>query len=361
MSTVSHTLSRRQVWTVGAVAAGIAAVYLAAALFPTSFADDLWSILSSQSTHQATLRIAVPISLAAVGGIFAEKSGVINIGIEGLLIVSAFSAIIATIVLGSGQATAGVPNRWWGLIVGTLASTLFALVFAVVCIDFEADQIIAGLAVWLIALGLAPFVSRVLFTGPNTDTLDATFSNVTVPGLSAIPIVGDLLFNTNPAVWLMLGSTALGWYLLTQTRFGRWVRASGENPKALDTAGVSVRRVRYAAVVLSGVFAGLGGAGFAIGQLGTFGGSGQTDIGGRGFIAIATYLFANYNPIGALGGSLLFAGFDAMQFRLQNVGYAVPTELIRTIPYVTVIVVLVFVGKTQIPSSVGENYKSGED
>lgn len=356
-------VSRRQLGAVVTVVVAVSVLYLGSVLYPEAWIADIWGIVASQSTHQATLRIAVPIALAAIGGIFAEKSGVINIGLEGLLIVSAFFAIVGTFLLGPGETTAGVPNHWWGLIGGTLVSTLFALVFAVVCIEFKADQIIAGLAVWLIALGLAPFLARVLFDSPNTDTLsqEATLSSITVPGLSELPVIGDLLFDTNPAVWLMLLSTAVGWYVLTQTRFGRWVRASGENPEALDTAGVDVRRVRYAAVVLSGVFAGLGGAGFALGQLGTFAGSGETDIGGRGFIAIATYLFANYNPVGALGGSLLFAGLDAIQFRLQNLGYAVPTELIRVIPYATVVVVLVFIGKTRIPAGVGESYESGEE
>ena len=318
----------------------------------------IWATPPSWQT--ATLRLAVPIALAAIGGIFAEKSGVINIGIEGLLIVSAFTSIIVTYWLGSGESTFAISHHWWGLFAGVVASTLFALLFAVVCIEFKADQIIAGLAVWLIALGLAPFVSRIVFDSPNTDTV-GTFDNVTLPLLSEIPGLGYLLFDTPPQVWIMLASAAAGWYALSRTNFGRWVVASGENPKALDTAGVDVRKVRYAAVLLSGVFAGLGGAGFALGQLGTFAGGGETAMQGRGFIAIATYLFANYHPLGALGGSFLFAGLDALQLRLQLAGYAVPTELVRTIPYVTVIVVLVFVGRTRLPEAAGENYESGED
>lgn len=340
--------------------AGAATMLVVGLAFPDSWVAALLSVFASPSMHEATLRLAVPIALAAIGGIFAEKSGVINIGLEGLLIVSAFSAILVTFWVGAGESTMGVSNHWWGFLAGVGASTLFALVFAVVCLEFEADQIIAGLAIWLIALGLAPFASRIVFQSPNTARV-GTFDSVTVPVLSELPVVGYLLFDTGPEVWIMLLATVAGWYLLTQTTFGRWVVASGENPKALDTAGVDVRRVRYAAVLLSGVFAGLGGAGFALGQLGTFAGGGETDIGGRGFIAIATYLFANYHPVGALGGSLLFAGLDAVQIRLQALGYAVPTELIRTIPYVTVVVVLVFVGKTRIPSSAGEHYDSGED
>ncbi|WP_247001773.1 ABC transporter permease [Halosolutus gelatinilyticus] len=318
----------------------------------------LW--LTPASWQAATLRLAVPIALAAIGGIFAEKSGVINIGIEGLLIVSAFSSIIAVHWLGDGAATMGLSNQWWGLLAGVLASVLLALVFAIVCIEFEADQIIAGLAVWLISLGLAPFASRIVFGSPNTANI-TRFGAVTVPVLSELPLVGHLLFDAPPQVYIMLLGAAAGWYVLSRTTFGRWVVASGENPKALDTAGVDVRKVRYAAVLLSGVFAGLGGAGFALGHLGTFAGGGDTAIGGRGFIAIATYLLANYHPIGALLGSFLFAGLNSMQNGLQTAGYAIPSELIRTIPYVTVIVVLVFVGRTRLPAAAGDHYESGED
>ncbi|ELY95914.1 ABC transporter permease [Natrialba taiwanensis] len=318
----------------------------------------LWATPASWQT--STLRLAVPIALAAIGGIFAEKSGVINIGIEGLLIVSAFSSIIAVYWLGDGGATMGVSNLWWGLLVGILVSVLFALIFAIVCIEFKADQIIAGLAIWLISLGLAPFASRIVFGSPNTASV-ARFGSVTVPGLSEIPIVGYLLFDTEPQVYLMLAGTVAGWYLLSRTTFGRWVVASGENPKALDTAGVDVRKVRYAAVLLSGVFAGLGGAGFALGTLGTFAGGGDTAINGRGFIAIATYLLANYHPVGAVLSSFLFAGLNSLQTALQSAGYAIPTELIRTIPHMSVIVVLVLVGRTRLPDAAGDHYESGED
>ncbi|MFC6764099.1 ABC transporter permease [Natrinema soli] len=317
----------------------------------------LW--LTPASWQTSTLRLAVPIALAAIGGIFAEKSGVINIGIEGLLIVSSFSAIIAVYWLGSGT-TLGLSNLWWGLLIGVLVSVVFALIFAIVCIEFEADQIIAGLAIWLISLGLAPFASRIVFGSPNTANV-ALFDNVTVPMLSEIPIFGYLLFDTEPQVYIMLAGALAGWYLLARTNFGRWVVASGENPKALDTAGVDVRKIRYAAVLLSGVFAGLGGAGFALGTLGTFTGTGDTVINGRGFIAIATYLLANYHPLGALVGSFLFAGLNSMQDTLQTAGYGLPTELIRTIPHMTVILVLVLVGRTRLPDAAGDHYESGED
>lgn len=332
-------------------------------LFPQSLVGTALGVLTQQGTIEAGLRLAVPIALAAVGGIFAEKSGIINIGLEGLLIMSALSSIIIASVLGSegGMFVSNVTVRMWlSFFGGVLVSMAFALLFAVVCIEFKADQIIAGLAVWLIALGLAPFVSQVMFGSQNTDTI-GTFNNWTVPVLADIPFLGPILFDAPPQVYLMLVSVAVAWYVLNRTAFGRWVVASGENPKALDTAGIDVRRIRYTSVLLSGVFAGMGGAGFALGHLGRFAGGGQTDIQGRGFIAIATYLFGNYNPLGALAASFLFSGLNAMQVRLQITGYAVPSELIRTLPYITVIVVLVLVGRTRIPSAAGEHYDAGED
>ena len=161
---------------------------------------------------------------------------------------------------------------------------------------------------------------------------------------------------------LLLVAVPLSGYLLYRTRFGQWVEASGENPKALDTAGVSVNRVRYAGVLLSGVFSGIGGAGLSLGHVGLFIGSGQTMVNGKGFIAIVAYLFGNYNPYGAFGASVLFAGLDALQIRLQQLpAYDVPESLVQTIPFVTVIVVLVLVGKTRLPEAAGEHYESGEE
>ena len=291
-----------------AVASGVAFAAFTALglLFPGTIAGTLVDVIFSAGTLSSALRLSVPIVLAALGGIFAEKSGVINIGLEGLLIISAFGAIYATDLTG---------NLWIGFGAGVVASTLLAALFAVVCIEFRADQIIAGLAVWLIALGLAPFASQVIYGAPNTasvrtppsaagvvfgvpvlgDVLGTLVSAATAFGAAVvdiatgvqsatggIPLVGSLveavvtvagavhfvvvgvlvgaLVEANVVVYLTFLMVALSWYGLYRTRFGRWVRASGENPKALDTAGVDVSRVRYAAVVLSGVLSGMGGA-----------------------------------------------------------------------------------------------------
>ncbi len=326
---------------------------------PDTIAGTLLGIATSGSTLSSALRLSVPIVFAALGGIFAEKSGVINIGLEGLLIIAAAVGVIATETLGPSGAMVGVPHIWWGFLAGIAASTLLALLFAVVCIEFEADQIIAGLAVWLIALGLAPFAAKVLYGRPNTPSV-GIFDNWTVPVLAEIPYLGPLLFDASPVVYMMLVAVPAAWFVLNRTSFGTRVRASGENPQALDTAGVSVTRVRYAAVLLSGLLSGVGGAALTLGTgTGNFIGGGT--VNGRGFIAIVAYLFGNYNPFGAFGASMLFASLDALQIRLQQVGLGVPESLIQTIPYVTVIVVLALVGRTRIPAAAGEHFESGEE
>lgn len=317
---------------------------------PESNLGALFDILTDESTLSSALRLSVPIAFAALGGIFAEKSGVINIGLEGLLIIAAFFGVYATDVTGS---------VWLGMGAGVLASTLLSGLFGIVCIKYKADQIIAGLAVWLIALGLAPFLSQVIYDGPNTSSVES-LGTLTIPYLSEIPFFGAL-FDASPIVYLMFVAVAASWYTLNRTSFGRWVIASGENPKALDTAGVNVSRVRYAAVLLSGVLSGIGGAALSL-SLGQFIGNGATMVNGKGFIAIVAYLFGNYNPIGAMLSTLLFAGLEAVQIALQ-VGdvFAIPQSLVRTIPYISVVIVLALVGHTRLPKAAGEYYESGEE
>lgn len=332
----------------GTTVTAVVALLVAGLLFPNTLAGTLASVLTSEDTLASALRLSVPIAFAALGGIFAEKSGVINIGLEGLLIISAFGAVYVT------EVTGGV---WLGFVGGVVASTLLAGVFAVVTIKFRADQIIAGLAVWLIALGLAPFASQVIYSSPNTPTVPTTGS-ITVPVLADLPFFGAL-FSASPSVYLLFAAVFCSWYVFERTAFGRWIRASGENPKALDTAGVSVTHVRYAAVLISGVLAGMGGAALSLG-LGQFTGNGPTMVNGKGFIAIVAYLFGNYNPIGAFLSTLLFAGLDAVQTVLQLQGVGIPRQLIRITPFVVVILVLALVGRTRLPEAAGEHYETEE-
>jgi simple sugar transport system permease protein len=346
-----------------ATAAVLAVVVLYGVARPQSLAGVLLGTAFTTNTLASTLRLSVPIALAALGGIFSEKSGVINIGLEGLLIISAFSAILAAQTTGSLLA---------GFVGGVLSSVLLAALFGVVCIEFRADQIIAGLAVWLIALGLAPFAATVLYGQPNVSLTAADTPPTLTEMVAPIPVVSDLvtalseitfvgaLFDAGVTVYLMFLLVGGSWYLLNRTKFGRWVRASGENPKALDTAGVNVSRVRYVAVLLSGVLSGLGGAALSL-DLAQFGGNGATMVNGKGFIAIVAYLFGNYNPIGAFLSTLFFAALSAIQNGLQIADVGIPSELIRALPFVMVIVVLALFGRTRLPEAAGEHYESGEE
>jgi simple sugar transport system permease protein len=335
----------------------LALVVALAAVLVSPYRSDLAGI-PSVGFFKTALTLSVPITLAGVGGLYSEKSGVINIGIEGLLIGAAFTSVLVTgaTVDAVGQGTA----VWLGLLSAVVVSTLGALLFGVICIRYKADQVIAGLAVWFVFLGLAPFFSRVIW-GQITSPTVATFSEVPIPVLSEIPILGRLLFTNYPTTYLMIVIVPVAWYVLKFTSFGMWVRASGEHPEALDTAGVDVNRVRYASIAISGVLSGIGGAAITLSTVGQFIGQGQTIVSGRGFIGIVAYLMGNYNPIGTFGAAALFAGLDALQIRLQQIGLDIAPELFGAIPYIAVIVVLVFLGYTRVPARAGENYESGDE
>lgn len=336
-------------------------VLVAAFTSPGSAVGDVARVFLRPGFVKSSLQAAVPLTLAGVGGLYAEKSGVVNIGIEGLLIVSAFGSVLGThAALQSGIAS-GQAAVWAGFFTAVVLSLVLSALFAVICIEFDADQVIAGIAIWLLALGLAPFLTKVVW-GRVVSGIVPTFDQYSVPVLASIPWVGPVFFKDVYPTTVMLLIVPIAWYVLHYTPYGTWVKASGEHPEALDTAGVNVDRVRYASVLVSGLLAGVGGTELTLARAGQFVGQGQTMVNGRGFIAIVTYLLGNYDPLGTFVSALLFAGLDAFQVRLQQISaIAVPSALVRIIPHVTVIIVLVFFGYTRIPSRAGENYESGEE
>ena len=308
----------------------------------------------------AAIRLTVPIGFAAIGGIFSEKTGVINIGLEGLLIVGAFTSVaVAHALISAGSAPqVGV---WIGFITAVAVTTFVAWLFAVVCIRYQANHIIAGLAIWLIALGFAPFASRVLWESVNSPSV-ATFDTWTIPVLSEIPFFGSVFFDANPVVYMFFVGVPLAWILLNRSVIGDWMEASGENPEALDTAGINVYRIRYFGVTMSGFFSGIGGAGLAIGTVGSFIGLDMTIVNGRGWIAITAYLIGNYTIPGSVGASFLFGSLDALQIRLQQIpAYLLPDQIIQVLPYIAVIVIITFVGKTRMPAAAGKSYRPGDE
>nr|WP_209483666.1 ABC transporter permease [Halorubrum alkaliphilum] len=319
------------------------------------FGWDLERLLTVGFVNRS-LQMATPITLAAIGGLYAEKSGVFNIGLEGFMIIGAIST--AGVLFALGGTTPSQGDIWIAMVAAVLVSLVLTAIFAVLLIDYQADQIVAGLAVWFIGLGFAPFVASLVWGSRNSPGL-ASIDNVTVPGLSEIPWIGPVVFDQSPLVLLTLVLVIASWVFLYRTRYGYWVQAAGENPKALDTAGVNVTRVRYATVLFSGAMAGFGGA-VLLAHAGNFVGTGDTMVNGRGWIAIVAYLFGNYNPLGAAAAAVLFGGLDMLQVQFQTAGIDVPSRLVNLFPYVIVIVVLSVWGKTRMPSAVGESYDQEE-
>lgn len=292
----------------------------------------------------STIRFATPLVFAALGGLFSERSGVVNIGLEGLMLISAFAGVVGASFSGSALV---------GLGFGLAAGLIFALVHALMCITFEADQIISGTAIILLALGGTGFLMVEIFGSGGTSPRVPGFKEVPIPLLSEIPVIGPALFSQSLLVYLMYALIPITWFVVFRTPFGLRLRATGEVPEAVDTAGVSVTQMRYFGVGLSGLLAACGGVYLSMGLLSAFS-EGMT--GGRGFIALAALIFGRWNPIGAAGAALLFGFAQAVTLRApQDI---VPNEFLQMLPYILTIVALAgFGGRAIAPAAIGKPYR----
>lgn len=300
--------------------------------------DELTALLAS------TIRNATPLGFAALGGLFSERSGVINIGLEGMMLISAFAGVAGAHATGSTVV---------GLLFALIVGLLFGLVHAVASITFEADQIISGIAINLLALGGTGLLMVLVFGSGGTSPRIEPFSRIDIPVLGDIPIIGAV-FSQSVLVYLLYALVPICWWVLYRSRFGLRLRAVGEVPEAVDTAGVNVFRLRYIGVGLSGMLAGLGGAFLSMSLLSAFT-EGMTN--GRGFIALAALIFGRWNPIGAFAAALLFGFAQAVVFR-GGIGFTVPQEFIEMFPYLLVIVALVgFGGRAVPPAASGRPYR----
>jgi simple sugar transport system permease protein len=276
----------------------------------------------------STIRLATPLLLAALGGLWSERSGVINIGLEGMLLAGAFTAAVVTHF---------VHNPWLGLAAAVLAGMLTALVHAFVCITCKADQVVSGTAINILFLGLPALLSGALF--------ESTGATPQIPQGQLLPVA--------PIV-MAFALVPITWYVLNRTRFGLRLRAVGENPEAADTAGIRVDAVRYAGVILSGALAAIGGAYLSIGQSSLFT---RNMSAGRGFIALAALIFGKWRPVQTMLACLLFGLAEAVTIQMQGVT-PIPVEFIQIIPYVLTIVVLAgFIGLSRPPRALGLPYE----
>ncbi len=306
-----------------------------------------------------TLVFSTALIFSAMGGIFSERSGVVNIGIEGLMVSGAFAAAVATYY--GEQADLGALSPWLGLAAAMVFAMLFALIHAVASITFKANQVISGVVINFLAAGATVYLVKILFEGAGqTETLNEVFSKVSIPGLASIPFLGYAFFTAYPTTFMAIIVVAVTWYVLFKTPFGLRLRSVGEHPSAADTVGIKVNRIRYIAVLISGALAGLGGATITLTTTSTFS---HNTISGQGFIAMAAMIFGKWHPVGALGAAAFFGLSQSLNNFLQLFEFSkiIPKEFLYMLPYVLTIIVLAgAVGRANPPSSLGEPYDPGK-
>jgi ABC-type uncharacterized transport system permease subunit len=301
---------------------------------------------------QATLTAATPLTLGAMAGILCERSGIINIAIEGMMLSGACAAVAFASIFDS---------LWMGLLAGSLVGGLMALLHAVLSIKYQVDQIISGTVINILAAGSTRFLNLRILEPAGLST-PGSFPLMRIPVLADIPILGPIFFENQPTVFLMLILLVAVNFVIFSTPWGLRMRACGEHPRAADTVGVHVNRTRYISVLVGGLIAGIGGAYFSLGVVGTFE-DGMTR--GQGFVALAAMIFGNWNPIGGFLAALLFGFADALQVKMQIlkpilpfINQPIPPEFLQMAPYIlTIIVVAGVVGRVLAPAAEGKPYE----
>jgi len=301
--------------------------------------DTITSFLASD------IRTAIPILIAALGIVFSERAGIVNIGTEGIMLTGALMGVVGSYMTGS---------VFIGVIFACLSSMVFSAIFAFFTITVKADQTVVGTAINIFASGFTITLNRIVFNvNGNIPKIDV-FNIVPIPFLSQIPIIGEALFRQSIPVYIAFLCVPIAWFVLEKTDIGLKLRAVGENPKACDTVGINVNRIRYGAVLFSGLMAGFAGAFASMGQLSFFT---EGMISGRGFIALAAVVFGNYKPTGVLIAALIFGAGDALQYQLQASNTGIPYQMLIALPYIiTVVAICSMVRKSNKPASSGVPY-----
>ena len=333
--------ARRLGW--GAIAAGVLGIALGV-LATYSSTGHLDQVFTAALIAQM-LAFATPLTFGALGGMFSERSGVVNIALEGMMLMGAFFGIYGADKTGS----------WFlGVVIGALAGMLLALVHAFFSITLRADQIVCGMALNFLALGITGYFFFQLYHGANIGTNISTVPNVSIPWVRDQRFIGPALGDLNLLTWVALALVPISYMVVFKTAIGLRIRACGEHPRAADTVGIDVYAVRYASVLVSGALAALGGAFLSVALIGRFN---ENMTAGRGFIALAALIFGNWRPFGAFGAALLFGFSTALAFRLPAYSGNAAT-LFQALPYVlTLIAVAGVIGRTIPPAAVGRPYK----
>ncbi len=317
-----------------------------------SFLDVLEFIIPSAILY------ASPLIITAIGGVFTERSGVVNIGLEGIMVIGAFISIVFNL---SFADQLGTWTPWVGLLVAMVVGLLFSLILAVAAVSLRADQTVSGVALNMLALAVAVFSTKLIYEKGQTDSISQRFSRFDIPVLSDIPVLGKMFFTDVYSTSILAIVVAiLAWFVLFKTPFGLRIRSVGEHPMAADTMGVKVTRIRYYAVMISGALGGIGGAIYAQAITGNFA---ANTISGQGFIAIAAMIFGKWHPLGALGAALFFGLAQSLSIVGTSIPYVrdVPEVVLFILPYVLTILALAgFVGKATAPKASGKPYIKGK-
>lgn len=293
-----------------------------------------------------TLMYSTPLVFGALGGVISERSGVTNIGIEGMMVIGAIAAVATSHFTG---------NPWIAFLVAGLCGGLVALLHAVASVTFAADQTVSGVAINLLAPGIALFACKQIFDGAAMSPVVAKLPRVLGDSFMSGTVWANLNVNVSTAIALVF--CVLLWFVLYKTKWGLRIRAVGEHPAAADTLGINVFKTRYACVILSGVLAGMGGASVTISIISQFT---PTSISGQGFIAMAAVIFGKWTPFGAYGACLLFGATQALTIILGGGTFPIPSSILAMLPYVmTIVVLILFVGKSVAPKADGVPYIKG--
>ncbi len=308
---------------------------------------DFLSSIIGLNFFLATIRAAVPLVFAALGCIYAERSGIINVAAEGMMLAGAFAGTAVAVTTHS---------LWLGVLAGAIVGALIALVLGYLTITLAANQIVVGITLNIIMLGATSFLVRLWFplAGGSDPTHTPLFPTLHIPFLSDIPFIGPLVFGQGPLEYLAFLLVPASYFFLFRTRPGLILRSTGESARTADAAGIDVYKVRYVGSLISGALCGLGGAYLTLGWVHVF----VDNIPmGRGFIALAAVIFGKWNPIGALVACLLFAGADALQIRLQGAKLGIRFEWLLMLPYVLTLIALVgVIGRSRPPAEEGIPY-----
>jgi ABC-type uncharacterized transport system permease subunit len=308
--------------------------------------NELLSITAIVGIITSGIRLATPYLFASLGEMFAQSSGVVNLGVEGIMLMGAFMGYYTVLQTG---------NPWLGLLVALITGALMGLLMAVISVTMQAEQGISGIGLSLFGLGLSSLLMKVLV---GTPTGVSGFQPLNIPGLTDVPIIGPLFFSYTVPTYLAFALVPVTWFVLTRTTFGLKVRSVGQNPEAADSLGVSVAKTRYTTVILGAALAGVAGASLSISILNIFQ---ENMTNGMGYIAVALVYFGGWRPLGILGGALLFSLVNALQLWIQVLGLPISPDFAVMLPYVLTIVVLALTARQiRQPAALTKPYERGQ-